>query len=113
MSRKIYTGNEGTRDLLNGDPMYALTIKHVLKQSAITVTTSPTPLPSANLAGRTSAVIYNNGMSTVYIGDGTVTTSNGYPIKPNGQLFMSVEEEVTIYCIVGAGNADIRILEGE
>lgn len=113
MSRKIYTGNEGTRDLFNGDPMYALTIKHVLKNTAITVGTTPTALPSSNLAGRMSIVIYNNGSATVYIGNSTVSTSNGYPIAAGGQLFISIEEEVTIYCVVASATADVRILEGE
>lgn len=54
----------------------------------------------------------NNGSATIYIGTGTVTTSNGFPIDP-GQSFVDAAGTEQWKAIVASGSADLRKLTME
>lgn len=81
-----------------------------MKSSAITVTTSPTLLVAADDIPRT-IYIHVVGNSTVYLGDSTVTTTNGLATeKHTAPLTFFVPQNQTIYGIVAADTANVRIL---
>lgn len=54
----------------------------------------------------------NNGSQTIYLGTGSVTTSNGFPIDP-GQSFTDPASCVQWKAIVATGSADVRTITME
>jgi len=83
-----------------------------LRPSAVTVTSSPTPLPTNPLEYRRAIVIHNNGASTIYLGDSTVTIGNGLPLVAGEKIAFDIagNPNVVIYAIA-VGGIDVRILE--
>jgi hypothetical protein len=83
-----------------------------LRPTAVTVTTSPTPLPTNPLEYRRALVIHNNGASTIYLGDSSVTTSNGIPLVAGEKIAFDIQNNpnVTVYAI-STGSVDVRVLE--
>ena len=83
-----------------------------VRSSAITVTTSATPLPDSPLEFRRALAIHNNGASTVFLGDESVTTSNGFPLLAGEKISFDISgtPNVFIYAIA-AGSVNVRILE--
>ena len=52
---------------------------------AVAVLNTATPIPSTPLSSRNALGIVNLGAATIYCGwDQGVTTTNGYPVAPNG-----------------------------
>jgi len=75
--------------------------------AAVTVGTSATLLSAAS-TGRQSVVIANNDPGVVlYVGNASVTTSNGLPIQPNGSATFD-KSSAAIYGIVASGSLDAR-----
>lgn len=54
----------------------------------------------------------NNGSQTVFIGTGTVTTTNGFPIDP-GQSWVDAVSTVQWKAIVASGSANVRTITME
>lgn len=83
-----------------------------VRPSAVTVTATPTPLPANPLEYRRALVIHNNGASTIYLGDSSVTVSNGMPLSAGEKIAFDIQNNpnVTIYA-VSAGSVNVRILE--
>lgn len=87
-----------------------------MKSEVISVGTSPTPvLTTAGWAGYPmAAVIRNMSSVTVYFGDATVSTSNGFPIDANSILLSVDTVNERLYAVVaGPGNAELRLLRKE
>lgn len=58
-------------------------------------------------------ILYNFGTATCYIGASTVTTSNGLPIRPQGETpIIHVTDLSVLYIISGSAGQDIRYLAG-
>lgn len=83
-----------------------------LRPTAVTVGGSPTALPANPLEYRRALVIHNNGASTIYLGDSSVTTSNGLPLVAGEKIAFDIagNPNVVIYAIA-VGSIDVRILE--
>jgi len=112
MSRKVFTGNEGVRDVIDGKLIYSLIFRANVRNQAVTIATSATPIPETPLSRRMSLVVFNNSAVPVYIGASDVTVETGFPIYPRSSIDIKMEEEVELYGIVSTGTADLRILEG-
>lgn len=83
-----------------------------VKSRAVTVTTTPTPLPSEVLSQRRSLVVYNNSSSTIYIGGQDVSSSNGMPVPATSYSpAIDAGVKMVVYGIVAASTADVRVLE--
>jgi hypothetical protein len=85
-----------------------------LRTTAITVTDSPQKIPATPLPNRNSISIRVIGSNTVYFGDSSVTTSNGYPKFINEELSMDVTDSnaVAIWAVCSTGQTcQIRIIE--
>lgn len=69
-------------------------------------------LPNTALANRRSIILYNGGNNILYIGNSSVTSSNGFPIAA-GQYSPSIDlsDKVDLYGISGGGTLDIRVFE--
>ncbi len=83
-----------------------------VRQAAISVGTSAVPLPETPLVSRRALVIHNNGSEAVYIGDETVTASNGFPLSAGEKIAFDIQgnEKAKIFAI-SMGTVDVRILE--
>lgn len=83
-----------------------------LRPTAVTVGTSPTPLPANPLEYRRALVVHNNGLATIYLGDASVTVSNGLPLAAGEKIAFDIanNQNVTVYAIAGS-NINVRILE--
>lgn len=78
--------------------------------AAITVGTTPTLLVAADDVPRT-VYVHVVGNSTVYLGNANVTTTNGLATeKHTAPLTFFVPQGQTIYAIVAADTANVRIL---
>lgn len=80
-----------------------------------TVGTNPTALPATALAGRESiAIRLQTTTDTVYLGDSSVTTANGFTLDSSvPAVTIDIDDSVIIYGIVSAGTADVRTLEAK
>jgi hypothetical protein len=81
--------------------------------TAITVTTSLTPLPGTALADRRSMTLYNNSAATtIFVGGANVTSSSGIPV-PAGTYGPSLDAGPLniVYAVTSSGSADTRVLE--
>lgn len=81
------------------------------KVTSVSVGTSATALPSTPLSGRKLLILTNNGTQTVYLGDSSVTTSNGLPLLPSSSLIIEAGETCIWYGIVPSGSCDVRVAE--
>ena len=80
-----------------------------MKSTAVTVTTTPTLIIPADDKNRT-VYVHNSGGAKIYIGNSTVTTSNGFHLG-NGEsteLFVPLNE--TAYAVVATSTNQIIIL---
>lgn len=85
-----------------------------LKPSNFTVTTTAAQIPTTNLATRRAIYIFNNasaGGSTIFIGDSTVTSSNGTPIPPQTSMTIQIAGDLKIFAVTSSSAADTRVLE--
>jgi len=85
-----------------------------VRGSKVFSTAAPTASAAQCLAAnasRKTAVIYNNGSQTVYLGgSGSVTTSNGLPLLVGA----SVEDDTSVdawFAVTASGTGDLRIVE--
>lgn len=78
-------------------------------RNPVTVNTSATLVASSN-ATRTAMTLYNSGATDCYIGNSTVTTSNGI-LLASGERVKITQNISAYYAIVSAGTTTIRILE--
>jgi hypothetical protein len=83
-----------------------------LRPTAVTVGSTPTPLPANPLEYRRALTIHNNGASTIFLGDATVTTSNGFPLLAGEKIAFDIQNNpnVTVYAI-STGSVNVRVLE--
>jgi len=82
------------------------------KTTAVTVTTTPTALPTTPLENRRALIVYNNSSSTIYLGGGSVTASNGLPLEASSYSPpFDAGVRMTLYGIVSSGTANVRVLE--
>lgn len=82
-----------------------------IANSAVTVTAVATLLPASALSGRKEIIIFHNGSGTIFIGDVSVTSTNGFPLPANTSISFKVDGTVSIYGIKASGSSDVRILE--
>jgi len=86
-------------------------LRGTVLSSSINIGTSPTKIPSSNLTERKTLTIRNNGSNTIFIGGSGVTTTDGYPLKPNESMDIDLDAGATLYGIVASGTEDLRVLE--
>jgi len=76
---------------------------------AVTVETTATLIVPADDRQR-EAYIHNGGGAKIYLGNGSVTTTNGYHLANNESLRIFVPSKETLYGIVASGTNMITVL---
>lgn len=98
-------------------PVYATQTVEVesLRKGVVTtnvvVGTVATALPPTALKGRKTILITNNSSNTIYIGDSSVTASNGTPLVQSQTAAADITDSIVIYGIATTAGNDVRILE--
>lgn len=110
MSRETFAPNEGPRDPLSF-MLYGIVVTNTPYSQSITITTTPTPIPLSALYARKLLTLKNFSDQIIYIGGSDVTVANGYPMDPRDVFDRCIKDEVTLYGIVEADTADLRICE--
>lgn len=85
-----------------------------IKPQRVTVTSVATKVPGIPLAGRNSMSVRVLGTATVYFGDSTVTTANGYPKFYREEIMLDVRDNasVELYAICESGQTcELAVLE--
>ena len=78
-------------------------------QRAVTVTSTPTLLVSADPTNR-PVWLQIIGNSTIYLGDSTVSTANGFPVvKHSAPLQGQLGPGQALYGVTASGTEEIRI----
>lgn len=111
-TKYTYTGNEGLREQSDNTPFVGLIADETIRQSSITVATTATKLPTTPLSKRKTMIIKNTGTADVYIGDFSVTTTDGFVLVQGDGLNLSISDAVDVYAVVATGTGTIKILEG-
>ena len=83
-----------------------------IQQTQVNVGTSPTALPTTAQTHRRLLVVYNNGSTTIYLGNSLVTTTNGLSLPTGSFISLSLDAKITLYGIVASGTEDARVFEG-
>ena len=71
----------------------------------ITVTTSRVAIPASWF--RTSMILYNAGTGDIYIGDDTVTATNGIPIAAGEKFGVTIGSKLPV-CVISGGSEVLR-----
>lgn len=80
--------------------------------SAVSITTTATPLVTTALTDRTTIHIQNLGSKEIYIGcDNSVTSTNGTKVPKGGSAEFKFSDAVALHAITASGTADVRIIE--
>jgi hypothetical protein len=79
-----------------------------MKSIAITVTTSPTLLISADNQNRICYLHTTSGSS--YLGDSSVTSSTGLHLENNSTIEIHLPLGETLYGIASTGTTNVRVL---
>ena len=80
-----------------------------MKSTAVTVTTTPTLIIPADNKNRT-IYIHNAGGAKIYVGNLTVTTSNGFHIGNGESTELFVPTNETAYAVVASSTNEIIVL---
>ena len=76
-----------------------------------TITTTRSEIIAASPSWRT-VYLHVIGNGIVYLGDNTVTSTNGMPTEKQAAPFaLEVPAGETVWAVVGSGTEDLRILE--
>jgi hypothetical protein len=103
--------------LLLAHPVYAQQrvdvepLRNGISNGTITVTTSQTAIPTTALSGRKAIVIVNISSGNIFVGDSSVTTSNGYQLYTQQSISLDVSDDIIIYGIVSTGTGEVRYFE--
>ncbi len=93
------------------DIITELSALDTVKTTALTLTTLNTAylLPASEQADRRSLIIYNVSDTDVYLGDSSVTTTNGILLVSGGE--MSLDVASGLYAICGTSGKIVNVLE--
>lgn len=84
--------------------------------STTTVTGTAGKVPAVALVGRENITLYNvdNSTETIWCGDSTVTSSNGFPLTSSvPAISIDIDSSVDIWCISDSSSVNVRSLESK
>lgn len=79
--------------------------------STISVGTNAVLLPANPRKDRTFIIVQNQGSVPVFLGDASVTISNGYQLNPLSDMTIPCDDTATIYAVASQAN-NVSVLEG-
>lgn len=109
--RKAFSPNEGFKDSLNRQ-VHDVTVGIELKTQRVTLSTSPTPIPTTPLTNRQFVRVQNVSGVQIFIGGADVTSSNGWVVFPYAVETFAIEDTAVLYGCVASATADCIAMEG-
>lgn len=101
----------GVTQPVSGDVgVLAITGTSSIANDQVSVTTTSATVV-ASRAGRRSLLIVNHGTTDVYLGTGTVTTSNGLLLKGTAGASVSIPTSAAVNGVVASGTQTVSYLE--
>ena len=105
----IYQPNQDVMDSQNR--LVSPRINVSLLPTMVSVGASATLLPSNPRKDRTFILVQNQGTVPVFLGDASVTTSNGYQLNPMSDITIPCNDTAVVYAIASQSN-NVSVLEG-
>lgn len=91
----------------------ATPVSAVVRYARVTVTTSATLIYTAPAAGARGRVLVRNPSSvSVYVGDASVTTANGFEIAAGDAVTINLDLGDSLYGIVAAATQVVHTISG-
>lgn len=84
---------------------------NAFKNSAVAISTTAAQLTPTPLSNRKSLLIQNLGSKEVYLGDSSVSSSNGVKLSAGANVELKYDASIALYARTASGSADVRILE--
>lgn len=91
-----------------------LGLKTDIKAQSLTITDIASKIPSAALTGRNGLTVRVWGTNTVFFGDASVTTTEGYPKFQYEEISLDIQSNPTValWAVCATGEtSEVRILE--
>ena len=108
---RLKVDGSGVTQPVSGDVGVAsITGTGSIASNQVSVTTTSGAIVSSR-TGRRSLLIVNHGTTDVYLGTGTVTTSNGLLLKGTAGASVSIPTSAAVNGIVGSGTQTVSYLE--
>ena len=105
----IYQPNQDVMDSQNR--LVSPRINVSLLPTTVSVGASATLLPGTPRKDRTFILVQNQGTVPVFLGDASVTTSNGYQLNPMSDITIPCNDTAVVYAIASQSN-NVSVLEG-
>lgn len=109
---KTYAPNDSNRDKSNNLMFVGGNARYRIQNTAVIVSIVPVALPAIPLYDRLFVTLQNQGNEAIFIGDETVTTSNGIALLPFAIMTFPYEASVGIYGVCVTGPATCICHEG-
>lgn len=106
---QVYDPNCNVRD--SSQRLVSPRINVSLLPTTVSVGVTATLLPATLRNNRTFIIVQNQGTVPVYLGDSTVTTSNGYQLNPLSDITIPCTDQAQIYAVASQTNS-VSVLEG-
>ena len=107
---QVYDPNTNVRDAVGH--LVSPRINVSLLPTLVSIGLTRVTLPSTSRQNRTFILVQNQGSNPVYLGDATVTASNGYQLNPFSDITIPCTDQAVIYAISGTGTNNVSVLEG-
>ena len=98
----VFDNNQSTRD--SQQRLVSPRINLSLLPTAVSVAITATLLPANPRTDRTFIIVQNIGSVPIFIGDSSVTTSNGYQLNPFSDITIPCTDQAQIYAIASQSN---------
>lgn len=86
-------------------------LRGLARSTVVSISTTPTLLPSVALSYRKSLIVFNNSANTIYIGGVDVSVSNGYPVEANSPSpSIDAGMNMKLYAVADSAS-EVRVLE--
>lgn len=107
---QTYSPNHDVRD--SQQRLVSPRINVSLMPTLVSVGVSPVLLPQTPRSNRTFILVQNQSGNPVFLGDASVSTSNGYQLNPFSDITIPCTDQSVIYAVATGASNNVSVLEG-
>jgi hypothetical protein len=107
---QVYDPNQDVRD--SQQRLVSPRINVSLLPTTIAVGVTAVLLPTNSRANRTFILVQNQGSNPVFLGDASVTISNGYQLNPFSDITIPCTDQAVVYAVCSQAGNNVSVLEG-
>lgn len=105
----IYDPNTNVRD--GQQRLVSPRINVSMLPTLVVVGTNPVLLPANSRSNRTWIIVQNQGSVAIFLGDISVTITNGYQLNPFSDITIPCNDTSVVYAVASQNN-NVSVLEG-